>query len=374
MSTFKPRLIKNSQETSSNEDGPGQEETPSSPVRIRLRAAGEEIPPRQEGQVYDGRFRLQTCLERRGGVEKWLALQEPMVRRVLLEVLTESGERGDSFLMDASALAATRHENLAAVYDLGRAEDGSVWRSSEVMHGFVLREVLNQGPLARTRLRALVRDVTDGVAELHNSGVVHGNLSAEAVLLEQDVDDDELARVTAYGTHGGHNPSLRTPENELGTMAADVFALGLLFHQAATGKRPVGGKVDPSVPEFLLPIIRKCLSDVNERYPDALAVRAALPFRSVVVPDNAPPPPMIMPTTTLGPATSEIKAPTLSMPAPAAADQAAADQAGMAAARDTTPTKDAKSDGDFDHPWVIAILSGLVAGLVAGLVVQALGG
>lgn len=370
MSTFKPRLIKNSQETSSNGDGAGTEGTPSSPVRIRLRAAGEEIPPRQEGQVYDGRFRLQTCLERRGGVEKWLALQEPMVRRVLLEVLTQSGERADSFLMDASALAATRHENLAAVYDLGRAEDGSVWRSSEVMHGFVLREVLNQGPMARTRLRALVRDVADGVAELHNSGVVHGNLSAEAVLLEQDVDDDELARVTAYGTHGGHNPSLRTPENELGTMAADVYALGLLFHQAATGKRPVGGKVDPSVPEFLLPIIRKCLSNVDERYPDALAIRAALPFRSVVAPDNAPPPPMIMPTTTLGPATSEIKAPTLSMPAPAAADQVTGDSA----ARQAAPAKDAKSDGDFDHPWVIATLSGLVAGLVAGLVVQALGG
>jgi serine/threonine protein kinase len=364
MSTFKPRLIKNPPESTSEQDKQDGGSNNSSPVRIRLRAAGEEIPPRQEGQVYDGRFRLQTCLERRGGVEKWLALQEPMVRRVLLEVLIESGERADGFLMDASALAATRHENVAAVYDLGRAEDGSAWRSSEVMHGFVLREVLNQGPLARTRLRAMVRDVADGVAELHNAGVVHGNLSAEAVLLEQDVDDDELARVTAFGTHGAHNPSLRTPENEVGTMAADVYALGLLFHQAATGKRPVGGKVDPSVPEFLLPIIRKCLSNVDDRYPDALAVRAALPFRSVVAPDNAPPPPMIMPTTTLGPATSEIKAPELSMPAPPAAAQAP----------EPIPAKDEKSSSDFDHPWVIAILSGLVAGLVSALLIQALTG
>lgn len=364
MSTFKPRLVKNSQGTPSGEDAVEPVENHSSPVRIRLRAAGEEIPPRQEGQVYDGRFRLQTCLERRGGVEKWLALQEPMVRRVLLEVLTESGERADGFLMDASALAATRHENLAAVYDLGRAEDGSAWRSSEVMHGFVLREILHQGPLARTRLRAMVRDVTDGVAELHNSGVVHGNLSAEAVLLEQDVDDDELARITAYGTHGAHNPSLRTPENEVGTMAADVYALGLLFHQASTGKRPVGGKVDPSVPEFLLPIIRKCLAKVDDRFPDALAVRAALPFRSVVAPDTAPPPPMVMPTTTLGPATSEIKAPALSMPT-LPAESAAPPPAEASVA-------DSKGESDFDHPWVIAILSGLVAGLVSALLIQAL--
>ncbi|MFT5584285.1 MAG: serine/threonine protein kinase [Cognaticolwellia sp.] len=369
MSTFKPRLIKNTPESSSGQEKQDAGSSKSSPVRIRLRAAGEQIPPRQEGQVYNGRFRLQTCLERRGGVEKWLALQEPMVRRVLLEVLTESGERSDAFLMDASALAATRHESLAAVYDLGRAEDGSAWRSSEVMHGFVLREVLNQGPLARSRLRAMVRDVADGVAELHNSGVMHGNLSAEAVLLEQDVDDDELARVTAYGTHGAQNPSLRTPENEVGTMAADVYAMGLLFHQAATGKRPVGGKVHPSVPEFLLPVIRKCLADVDERYPDALAVRAALPFRSVVAPNNAPPPPMIMPTTTLGPATSEIKVPALSMPAPSVPAPPAA-----AAKAPASQVNEPRSDGDFDHPWVIAILSGMVAGLVSALLVQALTG
>ncbi len=360
MSSFKPRLVKTPPETPSDAENGA---SPSSPVRIRLRAAGEEIPPRQEGQIFDGRFRLQSCLERRGGVERWLALQEPMVRRVLLEVLTESGDRADSFLMDASALAATRHESLAAVYDLGRAEDGSAWRSSEVMHGFVLREVLNQGPLARTRLRAMVRDVADAVAELHNAGVVHGNLSAEAILLEQDVEDDELARVTAYGTHGAYNPTLRPPEDEVGTMAADVYAMGLLFHQAATGKRPIGGKVDPSVPEFLLPIIRRCLAPVEERYPDALAVRADLPFRSVVVSESAPPPPMVMPSTTLGPAASEIKAPPpISTPTPAAPEGTPAPVKGEPAAANT----------DFDHPWVIAILSGTVAGLVSATLIKLL--
>lgn len=364
MSTFKPRLVKTPSEPGSEQEN---EETPSSPVRIRLRAAGEEIPPRQEGQVFDGRFRLQSCLERRGGVERWLALQEPMVRRVLLEVLTESGERSDSFLMDASALAATRHESLAAVYDLGRAEDGSAWRSSEVMHGFVLREVLNQGPLVRTRLRAMVRDVADAVAELHNAGVVHGNLSAEAILLEQDVEDDELARVTGYGTHGAYNPSLRPPENEVGTMAADVYAMGLLFHQAATGKRPIGGKVDPSVPEFLRPVIRKCLAGVDERYADALAVRAALPFRSVVVSESAPPPPMVMPTTTLGPAISEIKPPPAIAPSTPAA--AASQERPTPAEEPSTP-----ASTDFDHPWVIAILSGTIAGLISAIVIKMLGG
>lgn len=364
MPTFKPRLIQNPPESSSEKDTLGEKNSKASPVRIRLRPDGEDIPLRQEGQVYDGRFRLQSCLERRGGVEKWLALQEPMVRRVLLEILLESGERADGFLMHANTLAATRHENLAAVYDLGRSADGSTWRSSEVMHGFELREILNQGPLVRTRLRAMVRDVTEGMAELHQAGVVHGNLSAESVLFEQDVVDDELARITAYGTQGSHNPSLRNPENELGTMAGDVYAMGLLFHQAATGKRPIGGKVDPSIPEPLLTIINKCLANVDERYPDALAVRSALPFRSVVLPSHSPPPPMIMPTTTLGPAVSELKSADINGPArpPAAAKTTA------------NAEKDPREEDHFDHPWIIAMLTGLVAGLVSALVIQLLTG
>lgn len=353
MSSFKPVLI-------TNEDPQPSQES-AGPVRIRLRAAGEEAPPRQQDQIYDGRFRLQTCLERRGGIEKWLALKEPMVRRVYLEVLTESGERADAFLMDAGALAQIKHVNLCKVFDLGRSDDGSTWRSLEVMHGLSLRELLNKGPMARNRLRALVRDVVDGMAALHSSGVIHGNLTAEAVLLEQDVDDEEVARITAFGTHGAANPALRTPEDQTDTMAADVWAIGLLIHQAATGKRPRNGRIDENLPDGLRQVVEGCLAPVEQRYPDALAVQKALPFRSVEVSsDAAPPPPMVMPGTTLGPATSTIIEPPAIepvLPAPAAAQE--------------QPQESAEPES-FAQPWLMAVASGLIGGLVAGLVLKML--
>ena len=73
---------------------------------------------------------------------------------------------------------------------------------------------------------------------------------------------------------------------------------------------------------------------------------------------------MIMPTTTLGPSISELKPADMNRPArPSAAAKTPASAA-----------KDTRGEAHFDHPWVIAMLAGLVAGLVSALVVQFLTG
>jgi predicted ATPase len=120
--------------------------------------------------------------------------------------------------------------------------------------GRTLREVLEQdGPLPEPRLRALGVDLAAALAALDAAALVHGDVKPENVRLDEegrsvllDLGFARRARTDARERPGDAGSlAYLSPERVRGeavTPAADVFALGVVLYELATGMHPFGHK------------------------------------------------------------------------------------------------------------------------------------
>ncbi len=248
----------------------GQQDAPDVVVPLSSQAVDEvdaAMPgPLERGSVFAGRYRIDEPIETLGSCHSFLAIQEPMVRRVRLmvfEVLEDEQLRTeieDRFLREASLLARWGHPNLAAVVDFGRAPDGRCYVATEVLYGFELAELLRRGPLPQDRLVPLALDVARGLAACHDAGVVHRALWAGHVTLQTGAGmapSDSMARLGSYGLGMAVEllddpPPLAlarslAPEVVQGDdpgPVSDVYAFGALLYQAIVGQPLFEGDAD----------------------------------------------------------------------------------------------------------------------------------
>ena len=159
-----------------------------------------------------------------------------------------------------------------------------------------LRELLGAG-LEEAEGARIVTGICEGLAQLHRSGWVHGDLKPENVLIGRDGEvwlSDFGFAVELTGTHGyaapmgtlGYLPPERwsEPLGEQGVLVrptADIWALGIVIHEVfAAGAVPFGGatpaalraavqeyadggaplRLDPAVPEFWRAVVTDCLA------------------------------------------------------------------------------------------------------------------
>ena len=249
----------------------------------------------ERNTIYAGRYRVTEQIGEHGNVARFLAIQEPMVRRVVLRVLKPKGIPSDRrefiaqrFLRDSQRLARMAHPNLARVYDFGRGPEGTAYCTTETMHGLTLREVLNVGPLPMSRLLFVLHHATAGLAAMHENDMVHRNLRASNVVLDMDHRGRDLIRLGGYGL-GVLTATAEDPDGELflapevregnePTPASDVYALGVLFHKALTGRAPGEEREDGSTDQMELPqklvelVAAMIADDPKDRFSDAGAV------------------------------------------------------------------------------------------------------
>ncbi len=211
------------------------------------------------------------------------------------------------FLAEAEAVAAIKHENVVQVFDYGDA-DGRPFMALEFLPGGSLSGSLAKGresvssTASACDTAALLSQVARGVAAAHALGIVHRDLKPANVLLDEagapKVADFGLAKrgegseVTQTGQVMG-TPAYMSPEQAKGETKfvgpqADVWALGVMFYEALTGRRPFQGTVQeilakaqtadpvpprksvPTIPRDLELICLKCLAkQPHERYPTA---------------------------------------------------------------------------------------------------------
>jgi hypothetical protein len=223
---------------------------PDTPVVPRDRTAALE-----RGAVFASRYRVDELIETHGAYYRYLAVQEPMVRRVHLAVLGDLGggetqqETEARFLREGALLARHSHPNLGSVVDFGRAPDGTCYVATELIYGFSLRELMQRGPVEPDRLATILLDVARGLAACHDAGVVHRAPWASHVVLETAPGSSEaLARLGGYGlglasANLDDNPPMDlaralAPEVVQGsqtTPASDVYAFGVLAAEALLG-------------------------------------------------------------------------------------------------------------------------------------------
>ncbi len=278
---------------------------PEAPVAPRERGA-----PLERGAIFASRYRVDELIESHGAFRSYLAVQEPMVRRVHLSLLGDLGggetqqELEARFLREGALLARHSHPNLGSVVDFGRAPDGTCYVATELIYGFSLRELMGRGPVEPDRLATILLDVARGLAACHDAGVVHRAPWASHVVLETTPGSGEaLARLGGYGLGLAAASLDEAPPMELAsamapevvqgaaaTPASDVYGFGVLAAEALLGHALFDGEAEAvmrahveQVPAgldslsgraaSLATIASRCLQkDPARRYPNAGAL------------------------------------------------------------------------------------------------------
>jgi eukaryotic-like serine/threonine-protein kinase len=240
-------------------------------------------------------------------------LRRTVALKVLPDSLARSEDRRRRFLLEARSAAAITHSNVPAIYDAGEA-DGHFFIAMELVLGETLRVRMEQGISVHESAR-IVQGIARGVIRAHEKGIIHRDLKPENIMLTRDDEvkilDFGLAKlfepslppqgpasesgILANLTGEGHilgSPAYMAPEQARGQdvdRRTDVFALGVLFFEMATGNRPFGGltrqdvvasvlrdtpalasALNPSVSPSIARVIERCLEKLPEaRYATA---------------------------------------------------------------------------------------------------------
>lgn len=206
------------------------------------------------GEVFAGRYELVRLIAR-GGMGDVYEAQDRLLRRQVAVKVYRATALADRSRFDAEVhtLAALNHPGLVQVYDAGE-HDGDGYVVLELVDGPTLRSILaERGPLPPTEVAALGAAVADALAYVHEAGVVHRDVTPSNILCGRDgrprladfgiVRLLDTTRVTAVATTVG-TAAYMAPEQVEGhdvTVAADVYAFGLVLLEVLTGRTAFTG-------------------------------------------------------------------------------------------------------------------------------------
>jgi serine/threonine protein kinase len=266
--------------------------------------------------------------------------QQTAALKIIHPQLAAQPEFRNGLLESAAALTALKHQVIARVYNLGES-DGQLFVASEWVKGdSMARLPANQSPMGLRLGARLMQMVADALVYAHRQGVIHGGLHPGNILLSPrggDLPWQPLITDFRQASLIKGEPPLAllpylSPEQCDGKQASgrsDVYALGVILYQLATGRLPfqpqtareVVAAGPPPLPRSLRPdistvfeaVILKAMShSTAERYrsmeefllflrrevdklpPDSPGVGVQIGVASAVKPDPvqpSPPPP-----------------------------------------------------------------------------------
>ena len=206
------------------------------------------------GQLVAGRFRIVRELGRGGMGAVYQAIDEKLVRTVALK--TAQPGHGHRLPPETRAAREVSHFNVCKVHDLHSVEtpQGEIeFLSMEFIEGETLfARIRTHGALRSGEARDLALQLCAGLAQAHRQGVIHGDLKPANVILAKTPEGAVRAVITDFGLarfqpageesagHGGMAGTYDYMAPELfhgapPSVASDLYALGVVFHQMLTG-------------------------------------------------------------------------------------------------------------------------------------------
>ena len=236
-------------------------------------------------------------------------LRRDVAIKVLPEEFAKDEERLRRFQREARAVAALNHPNIVTIYSV-EEDDEIHFITMELVLGSSLREHLTKDGLSFEKFLELAVPIVEALSAAHRKGITHRDLKPQNVMVGNNgrikVLDFGLAKIVVSSLDDGLDSALPTesrtregtivgtipymsPEQVEGRSAdprSDVFSLGVLLYEMATGRRPFRGEsaiatlssilkddpvpvkeLRPEFPESVSAIIGRCLAkEPNKRY------------------------------------------------------------------------------------------------------------
>lgn len=254
-------------------------------------------PPRAEGELgWLETYRILGVRGEGGMAFVFDAEDTVLNRRVALKVLKP--ELVDAtfqarFFHEAKLLASLSHENIVSIFQVGEV-NGVCYLAMERLEGMTLHEKLKQDhwlPLAEAL--SLARQAAEGLAVLHQHGMVHRDIKPANIWLEIrhghflriKLIDFGIARRVDDSSHLTQTGQIlgtlvyMAPEQAMGQKVdgrADLYSLGCMLYHMLTGQPPLGGKQQSQTQFLLREIVRGQTLIVRDKAPQVPGPVAAL--------------------------------------------------------------------------------------------------
>ena len=268
-----------------------------------------------------GPYEITALLGAGGMGEVYQASDTRLGRDVAIKVVAahaiDASHVRERFEREARSVARLEHPNICRVYDVGDA-DGDAFIVMELLHGETLQQRLRDGPLDLSAFLDIAIALADGLHAAHAAGIVHRDIKPANIFLTEHgpkILDFGLAKTdlrTTATTSAAETQAMLTESGAtIGTIAymspeqlrgeaadsrSDLFSLGMVLYEMATGRLPFAAVTSAAIsgailheaprparslradlPEALDEILLKALEkDRDLRYQSAADLRADL--------------------------------------------------------------------------------------------------
>src|SRR6266478_2579792 len=248
-------------------------------------------------------------------------LQRPVALKFLPDNMAQDSQALERFRREARAASALNHPGICTIYDIGE-QDSRTFIAMEFIDGETVRSHIRGKALPLEETLKLGIQVAEALDAAHAEGIIHRDIKPANIFVtkrgQAKVLDFGLAKLVPKGVaktgadFGGEvpdsssivgiisgTPSYMSPEQIRGDNLdprTDIFSLGLLLYEMATGRQAFGGgtggmvieavltrspasvrSINPDIPPRLEEIINKALhKDRHQRYQHAAEIRAEL--------------------------------------------------------------------------------------------------
>jgi eukaryotic-like serine/threonine-protein kinase len=230
-----------------------------------------------------GPFKIESTLGAGGMGQVYRAVDTRLNRPVAIKIARE--QFGERFGREARAIAQLNHPHICTLYDVGPN-----YLVMELVDGDTLDTRLTNGALPVDVVLRYGVQLADALAAAHARGIVHRDLKPGNIMLTKagvkvldfglaktQTDDSLTQSHAVMGT-----PAYMAPEQRQGKLAdarTDIYALGLVLREMATGKQAEDMQDLP--PQFIH-VVQRCLeSDPAERWQAASDVKKELEWAAV---------------------------------------------------------------------------------------------